>query len=48
MGFNNWLSLGALGGLVGLVAGQFPPEPQGVTVLNSQVEEGVRISYKEV
>jgi hypothetical protein len=48
MGFSKWVQLSAIGGFVGLVAGQFPPEPQGVTVLNSQVEEGVRISYKEV
>lgn len=40
--------LGAIGVLGGLVSAQFPPTPTGVTVLDSLVEEGVRISYKEV
>jgi hypothetical protein len=27
---------------------QFPPTPEGLTVVKSQLEEGVTISYKEV
>lgn len=38
----------AVGGLAGLAAAQFPAKPEGVTVLESQLEDGVRISYKEV
>ncbi|KAH5627850.1 hypothetical protein HBI51_215550 [Parastagonospora nodorum] len=41
------LSLGVAGELAKLVAAQFPPKPEGVTVLESKLEEGVRISYKE-
>lgn len=40
--------LGTVGLLSGLVNAQFPPKPEGVTVLESKLEEGVRISYKEV
>lgn len=40
--------VGALGALSGTVLAQFPPTPSGVTVLESKVEEGARISYKEV
>ncbi|OAL02709.1 alpha/beta-hydrolase [Phaeosphaeriaceae sp. SRC1lsM3a] len=36
-----------VGGLAVIVAAQFPAKPEGVTVLESQLEEGVRISYKE-
>jgi hypothetical protein len=46
--FNRLVSLGVAGGLSGLVAAQFPPKPEGVTVLESKLEEGVTISYKEV
>ena len=42
------LRFGALCTLNGLVAAQFPPTPEGVTVLKSQIEEGIQISYKEV
>lgn len=28
--------------------GQFPPTPEGVTVLNSKFDENIKISYKEV
>lgn len=28
--------------------GQFPPAPEGVTVLESKLGNGVKISYKEV
>lgn len=31
-----------------LVAAQFPPKPEGVTVLKSKFNENVTISYKEV
>lgn len=46
--FTSLLSLSVAGGLSGLVAAQFPPKPEGVTVLESKLEEGVKISYKEV
>ena len=42
----NVLSLGAIGAWH--VAAQFPATPEGVTVLDSHIEEGIRISYKEV
>lgn len=36
-------------GLAVVVAGQyFPPTPEGVKVVESRHQEGVRISYKEV
>lgn len=38
----------ALGALAGLVAAQFPPEPEGIKVLRSKFHENVTISYKEV
>ena len=31
-----------------LVAAQFPPKPENVTVLDSKFGDGVYISYKEV
>jgi len=40
--------LGAAGLLSGLTIAQFPPTPEGVTVLESQLDDGVTISYKEV
>lgn len=47
--FGNRLSLLAVSGLLGgLTYAQFPPTPEGVTVLNSHIEDGIRISYKEV
>ncbi|KAF2854270.1 alpha/beta-hydrolase [Plenodomus tracheiphilus IPT5] len=39
--------LGAIAALSGVTIAQFPPTPVGVTVLESQLEDGVRISYKE-
>jgi hypothetical protein len=39
---------GAAGLLAGVVNAQFPPTPEGMTILESQLDEGVRISYKEV
>jgi hypothetical protein len=36
-----------LAGLAGLAVAQFPPIPQGVTVLQSKFHENVTISYKE-
>ncbi|KFA55265.1 hypothetical protein S40293_04966 [Stachybotrys chartarum IBT 40293] len=36
-----------LAGLAGLAVAQFPPTPQGVTVLQSKFHENVTISYKE-
>lgn len=37
-----------LGGLLGLATAQFPPEPEGITVLKSKLHENVTISFKEV
>lgn len=37
-----------LGGIIGLAGAQFPPKPEGVTVLKSKFHENVTISYKEV
>lgn len=45
----NHLSLRVAFGLFsGLTFAQFPPIPEGVTVLDSYIEDGIRISYKEV
>jgi carboxypeptidase C (cathepsin A) len=35
------------GGLIALADAQFPPEPQGLTVVKSKFHENVTISYKE-
>jgi hypothetical protein len=45
---NGLLMLTACGMLNGLTRAQFPPTPEGVTVLDSHIEDGIRISYKEV
>ncbi|KAF2730313.1 alpha/beta-hydrolase [Polyplosphaeria fusca] len=37
----------AIGAWSSLVEAQFPPAPEGVTVLESKTDDGVRISYKE-
>ena len=37
-----------LGGLSSLALAQFPPKPEGVTVLRSKFHENVTISFKEV
>ncbi|KAH7324722.1 Alpha/Beta hydrolase protein [Stachybotrys elegans] len=42
-----WASAAVLGGLATAVLAQFPPEPEGVTVLKSRFHENVTISYKE-
>jgi hypothetical protein len=34
--------------LVGLAQAQFPPKPEGLTILKSKIHENVTISYKEV
>ncbi|KAF2865051.1 Alpha/Beta hydrolase protein [Massariosphaeria phaeospora] len=36
-----------IGALSGVVRAQFPPTPEGLTVLESHIEEGIRITYKE-
>ncbi|PYI04632.1 lysosomal protective protein precursor [Aspergillus sclerotiicarbonarius CBS 121057] len=36
-----------LGGLVGLATAQFPPKPEGITVLQSKLHENVSLSFKE-
>lgn len=41
------LALGTLAA-AGITAAQFPPRPEGVTVLRSKLHENVTISYKEV
>ena len=42
-------SLAFILGLAAVVAGQyFPPTPEGVKVVESKHQEGVKISYKEV
>ncbi|KAJ6444989.1 serine carboxypeptidase [Purpureocillium lavendulum] len=41
------LAAGLVLGLVGLAAAQFPPKPEGVTVLKSKFHENVTISFKE-
>lgn len=37
-----------LGGLSSVALAQFPPKPDGVTVLRSKFHENVTISFKEV
>lgn len=32
----------------GFAVAQFPPKPEGTTVLHSRFNDGVQISYKEV
>lgn len=45
----NYLSILAVSGLLcGITTAQFPPAPENVTVLASHIEDGIRISYKEV
>jgi hypothetical protein len=46
MGLTTWL---AAVSLVGTAAAQyFPPAPEGLTVVDSKHEKGVKISYKQV
>lgn len=33
---------------VSQVAGQFPPKPEGMNVVTSKFDSGIKISYKEV
>ena len=42
------IALFAYASLVDLVSSQFPPKPQGLTILQSKFHENVTISYKEV
>lgn len=37
-----------LSGLAGVAVAQFPPKPEGVTVLRSKFHENVTVSFKEV
>lgn len=37
-----------LGAIASLAVAQFPPTPEGVTVLKSKFHENVTISFKEV
>ena len=41
-------SLSLLAAAAGLAAAQFPPKPEGITVLKSRFHENVTISFKEV
>lgn len=43
-----WKSLLASIALLPWVRGQFPPEPEGITLLRSQFNSNITISYKEV
>lgn len=47
MVLSNRSLLGLAGFLTRVVLAQFPPTPQGVTVVQSQLDQGVSISYKE-
>lgn len=46
--YSRRISIAVLSVWTGLVLAQFPPPLEGVTVLESHVEDGARISYKEV
>lgn len=35
-------------GLFSIASAQFPPEPEGLTILHSRFDDDVYISYKEV
>jgi len=48
MSFSSLKLAAAIGSLSGVVMAQFPPTPTGVSVLESRIEDGIRISYKEV
>jgi hypothetical protein len=48
MMLNRLTVVSAIAALSRVANTQFPPTPEGVTVLESQIEEGIRISYKEV
>jgi carboxypeptidase C (cathepsin A) len=39
--------LATIGGLAGIAQAQFPQKPENVTILQSRLVDGVRISYKE-
>ncbi|KAH7087730.1 Alpha/Beta hydrolase protein [Paraphoma chrysanthemicola] len=41
------LAGGVIGTFAELVVGQFPPTPENVTILESHIEDDIRISYKE-
>ncbi|ORY17601.1 Alpha/Beta hydrolase protein [Clohesyomyces aquaticus] len=40
-------AISTLSALSGIAYAQFPPTPEGLTVVQSQIEDGIRISYKE-
>jgi hypothetical protein len=42
------LAAWSIGQYVSLVAGQFPPKPEGMKVVKSKFQDGITISYKEV
>jgi hypothetical protein len=46
--YSRMILIAAFSAWYGLVEAQFPPPLEGVTVLESHVEDGARISYKEV
>lgn len=43
-----WSRFSVLASLAALAVAQFPPAPEGVTVLKSKFDERVTITYKEV
>lgn len=46
-----WSRLSVLASVASLIQpglAQFPPEPEGVTILKSKFDERIEISYKEV
>ncbi|KAJ4366995.1 hypothetical protein N0V83_007525 [Neocucurbitaria cava] len=47
MSSSKFIFLAIFGALAALVDAQFPPTPDGVTILESHIEDGIRISYKE-
>lgn len=46
MGVLSTFAVGA--GLLGLATAQFPPKPYGITTVQSNLQPGISISYKEV
>lgn len=44
---SSWL-LACAAALIKPALGQFPPAPDGVTILDSKFDENIKISYKEV
>lgn len=43
-----WRSWGLIGLLAGLAVAQFPPKPEGLTLVQSKFHENVTLSFKKV